>query len=278
MITGADVAALKAYVQGPDGGMQNRNSSTVLLQVSHSNLSARFMEIRLDQHMSIESVKVKLVTHCGTSAKNMELQLKDHQGAVTANMQDGHMLGFYSPSDGYTVHVIDTDPNSLSANGWLEDVSKIQKYEMSDADYAKRENTYKKFKETKQQGDPSWTLEKEMAEKRGVPYTVPQTTSKVEDADFQQQEASAVTIGDRCEVRPGGKRGCVRFVGRCPGLPLGFWIGVEYDEPVGKNNGIVKGTRYFTCEQGFGGMARPANVTIGDYPPEEIQFSDEDEI
>jgi tubulin-folding cofactor B len=51
----------------------------------------------------------------------------------------------------YTVHVIDTDPNSLSANGWLEDVSKIQKYEMSDADYAKRENTYKKFKETKQQ-------------------------------------------------------------------------------------------------------------------------------
>ena len=85
MMTGADVAKLKAYVQvrsilltevllqeicvprtqmhgdrpettllpaqASDGGMQNRNASTVLLQVTHSNLVARFMEIRLDQHV-----------------------------------------------------------------------------------------------------------------------------------------------------------------------------------------------------------------------------------
>ena len=47
------------------------------------------------------------------------------------------------------VHIIDTDPHSLSANGWLEDVSKVQKYEMSEADYEQRENTYRKFKEQK---------------------------------------------------------------------------------------------------------------------------------
>lgn len=51
----------------------------------------------------------------------------------------------------YTIHVIDTDPNSMSAHGWLEDVSKVQKYEMSDADYQKRDNTYRKFKEQKQE-------------------------------------------------------------------------------------------------------------------------------
>ena len=51
-MTGADIAALKQYVQGPDGGMQNRDASTVLLQVSHSNLAARFLEIRLDKHVS----------------------------------------------------------------------------------------------------------------------------------------------------------------------------------------------------------------------------------
>ena len=51
MMTGADIAALKAYVAGPDGGMQNRDASTVLLHVSHSNLAARFMEIRLDLHV-----------------------------------------------------------------------------------------------------------------------------------------------------------------------------------------------------------------------------------
>lgn len=45
------------------------------------------------------------------------------------------------------LHIVDTDPLSLSANGWLEDTSKVQKYEMSDQAYAERENTYRKFKE-----------------------------------------------------------------------------------------------------------------------------------
>ncbi len=31
--------------------------------------------------------------------------------------------------------------------GWLEDVSKVEKYVMSDADYDAREDTYRKFKE-----------------------------------------------------------------------------------------------------------------------------------
>ena len=48
------------------------------------------------------------------------------------------------------VHVIDTDASSKSASGWLEDTSKVQKYVMSDEDYAKRDNTYKQFKKMKQ--------------------------------------------------------------------------------------------------------------------------------
>lgn len=48
------------------------------------------------------------------------------------------------------LHVIDTDASSKSAAGWLEDTSKVQKYVMSDEDYAKRENTYKQYKLMKQ--------------------------------------------------------------------------------------------------------------------------------
>lgn len=69
-----------------------------------------------------------------------------------------------------------------------------------------------------------------------------------------------------------------RHVGRCEGLPKGYWIGVEYDEPVGKHNGSVKGKSYFSCSDGYGSFVRPDVVKAGDFPPVEINFSDEDEI
>lgn len=47
----ADVQQLKDYVRGPSGQEAGRADSTVLLQVTHSNLQARFMEIRFDRHV-----------------------------------------------------------------------------------------------------------------------------------------------------------------------------------------------------------------------------------
>jgi tubulin-folding cofactor B len=48
-------------------------------------------------------------------------------------------------------------------------------------------------------------------------------------------------VGDRCEVNPGGKRGEVKFVGKIPAIAAGWFVGVQYDEPVGKNDGTCKG-------------------------------------
>ena len=54
-------------------------------------------------------------------------------------------------------------------------------------------------------------------------------------------------VGNRCEVNPGGKRGEVRYIGKVPAAAPGWWVGVQYDEPVGKNNGSIMGQRYFEC-------------------------------
>ena len=43
----------------------------------------------------------------------------------------------------------------------------MTKYEMSEEDYARRDNTYRKYKEAKIKEDPTWTLEKEMCIRRG---------------------------------------------------------------------------------------------------------------
>lgn len=38
-------------------------------------------------------------------------------------------------------------------------------------------------------------------------------------------------------MHPGGRRGTVKFIGQAESLPPGYWIGVEFDEPVGRNDG-----------------------------------------
>ena len=139
--------------------------------------------------------------------------------------------------------------------------------------------------------------------RRGQPYVPP--TKKEENEEHMAEEASAIQTESRCQVDPGAKRGIVRYVamppqftqiivcgwaigrrmvwsryvGKCEGLPKGYWVGVQYDEPVGKNDGQIKGRRYFECPQGFGGFVRPNLVTTGDFPVlEDFRFSDEDEI
>lgn len=275
--------ALKAYVTGPSS--QNEAESTVRLLVTHSNLKARFMEIRLDKHMSIGAVKEKLQTHCGTSASCMVLCLKDQHGNVLVDslQPDSCKLGYFSPENGHVLHVHDTDPMSLAAQGWLEDVSKVDKYVMSDAEYDARENTYRKFKQEKLKQDPTWTLEKEIAIRRGIPYNEDDKEKVAYDDEYQAEEASHVHVDGRCEVvtQEGSKRGVVRYVGTgLKGLPKGYWVGIEYDEPVGKNNGTVKGVKYFECTNMYGGFVRPSAITMGDYPPfdEDIQFSEDDEL
>ncbi|KAF3677843.1 Tubulin-folding cofactor B [Capsicum annuum] len=82
-------------------------------------------------------------------------------------------------------------------------------------------------------------------------------------------------IGDRCEVEPGERRGTVKFVGRAETLAPGFWVGIKFDEPAGKHDGMVKGKRYFECPPLHGAMVRPDKVKIGDYP-EKDPFEDEE--
>lgn len=274
-LTKDDVNALKNYVQAPSAA--NMADSTVLIHCTHSNLQARFFELRLDKHMTVESIKIKLSFHCGTSPSSMMLQLLDESGSMVAMMNDdSRKFGFYSPMHGYTIHIVDTDPTSSSAGGWLEDTSLVEKYKMSDDKYDKLENTYRKFKAKKLAADPEWTLEKEMAIKRGVEYVPP--PKPVSDPEHQKEAADTIKVGARCSVEPGDRRGEVLFVGAgLEGLPLGYWVGIKYDEPVGKNDGSVKGVRYFTCPPGYGAFLRPEKVKTGDYPELDM-FGSDDEI
>jgi len=66
-------------------------------------------------------------------------------------------------------------------------------------------------------------------------------------------------IGTIVEVPVG--RGLVRFYGATSFSP-GKWVGVELNEPAGKNDGTVQGVKYFTCKPNHGMFIRPSQVKI----------------
>lgn len=237
--------------------LQIEGDESVLLRVTHSNLKSFNADVRFSLQMSVEAVKEKLWKKCGTSVNSMSLELYDDNGAKIAELSDNSRpFGFYSPLDGFQLHIVDLDPSSVTSGGWLEDTSLVEKYKISDEAYEKRDGTFKKFKEKLAHQKPSCA------------------STKVAD-NYMEDLCANIKVGDRCQVEPGEKRGVVKYVGRAENLGPGFWVGVQYDEPLGKHDGLVKGTRYFNCPPNHGGMVRPDKVQVGDYP-ERDPFEEEE--
>nr|OQO26973.1 hypothetical protein B0A51_04990 [Rachicladosporium sp. CCFEE 5018] len=66
------------------------------------------------------------------------------------------------------------------------------------------------------------------------------------------------SVGQRVELTD-GRIAVIRFAGQT-NFQTGDWIGVELSEPTGKNDGAVKGERYFECKPNHGMFLRPAVV------------------
>lgn len=190
---------------------------------------------------------------------------------------DQNSLAHYGPQEGYTIHVylfilfniyiyicqvVDSAPSSLVSQ--LEDVSQVEKYQISEEEYNKRDDTFRKFKADMQKKDPNF---------------MKKSGNKIPE-DFQKEEADKIAVGQRCEIIIGQRRGEVRFVGLVPELAPGYWVGIQLDEPTGDSDGKVKGKKYFDVQGGskFGMFIRPKDANFGDFPPRDDFDEDEDMI
>ena len=95
----------------------------------------------------------------------------------------------------------------------------MEKFELSTDEYASRNDTVLAYKQRNKLG------------------------RFADEADFQPDDADVaalppgIAVGQRCEVE-GGRRATIRYIGKTEfGTKKGLWVGVQYDEPVGKNDG-----------------------------------------
>ncbi|KAK9381980.1 CAP Gly-rich domain-containing protein [Kockiozyma suomiensis] len=242
--------------------------------VTSANTSS---ERRISPQWSLSYLKTRLeyITGIPTSCQILQVFIAHSETAITLSPPPG------STDDDTTVsefphalvpfarlHVEDTRPPGMQEN--YNDVSGVKKYEMTDEEYAKLDDTVMAYKKRNKLGRFS-----EEAEHRRTQF---------KQAVIKQ----GIAVDRRCRVtEPSERRGVVRFVGTVAELPSfaaglsdgdeDLWIGVEFDEPVGKNDGSIKGVKYFSARKNHGSFLRPEKVEIGDFPELDDLFDDDDD-
>ncbi|XP_059400020.1 CAP-Gly domain-containing linker protein 1-like [Carassius carassius] len=91
-----------------------------------------------------------------------------------------------------------------------------------------------------------------------------ESVSSLSESGSLRKGERELKINDRVLVT-GSKAGVVRFLGETD-FAKGEWCGVELDEPLGKNDGTVAGTRYFHCQAKYGLFAPVHKVTRIGFP------------
>ena len=224
---------------------------TLKINATHSHTKLILQELRFNDQQLLAEVKNTLSKKFGTIPEYMKLKLIKNDGVERPFSQydDDKKLADLGIEDFDTIHVTDLNPNGELVQNNIDDLSSVKKYEISEEDYLKRPGNIREFRK-KLMKNPEY--KKKVKESQGPTY---------------EEEAKLIKVGQRCIIGDGTRRGEVKYVGKCKELGNGFFIGIKLDEPLGDNNGTIKGVKYFEAENNFGIMVRPNYVKVGDYPP-----------
>ncbi|KAJ2809871.1 hypothetical protein H4S07_003011 [Coemansia furcata] len=230
-----------------------------MLFVESQNSSS---EHRFQKSLTIEEFKVHLEAIVGIQPMDQQLTLLDATSNAVCELNSNMwMLGSYPVED---LMILQVAASSLSAQMHFDE-TQVEKYMMDDDEYNRCSDMVHAFKRRHHMGKFA------------------DSTSEMSlDEDMKARElALSIPVGGRCEVAlPDGefrKRSMVQFIGETEFQP-GYWVGVEYDELVGKSDGSVEGTWYFQCATGHRSFVCTDNVTVGDFPEEDLFGSDLEEM
>ncbi|KAH8258465.1 hypothetical protein KR038_011859 [Drosophila bunnanda] len=234
-------------------------SDFIVANVSNSHNDAVAFQVKFAKDLTVAQLKSKLEILTGGCAGTMKVEVYKGDACISTLDNNDALLGYYANSDGLRLHVID------SFASFCFDSAPVEKFELTKDQYEQRTDSVRNYLKQNRLGKYNEEEMQQAEEKRRL------------QAEEIQKRAELCVIGARCEVTvPGNptRRGTIRYNGQLEGKN-GHFIGIEYDEPLGKNNGSVAGKAYFSCAPNYGGFVSPLSVTVGDFPPEDFNLDDE---
>ncbi|XP_011496659.1 PREDICTED: tubulin-folding cofactor B [Ceratosolen solmsi marchali] len=231
----------------------------VNVTITSSNNEDYSVERRFKRNITIEEFKNKLELLIGCRSNAMNLEVYNKNDDIVCKPNDiSNYLGSYPIDNGMRVHVTANDKEEI------QDPSTVQKFELSDDTYAKMPSTVKAFLKENKLGKYDEDKVRKMEENR------------VLELENDKKLISCMKVNDRCEVTiPGNpkRKATIMYVGQTEFKP-GYWVGVKYDEPLGKNNGSVAGVQYFDCYDKYGGFVKPSCIVLGDFPEDDYDLNE----
>ncbi|KAJ5603574.1 hypothetical protein N7537_006530 [Penicillium hordei] len=241
------------------------------------NSEPRFLtERRITPTWTVMQVKAKLETMTGIPPACQRLRVKVPGRPDQWADGDDRLIGDWGLVKGSEIEVNDSRPQTMRAN--FTDLSSVEKYVLPTETYEARSDSVLAWKKNQKLGrfDPN-ALSPEDALRHQV------------EKDQNEVQTRGITISKRAIVLPSSpphiRRGTIRFVGPVPTIPITgpgrelqqdaelpadfqpIWVGIELDEPMGKNDGSVGGQRYFECLSNRGVFVKPEKVEVGEFPP-----------
>jgi tubulin-folding cofactor B len=241
--------------------MALQSSADVPLLITSPNSSS---ERRISPSWSIAHLKTRLEPITGVPASCQRLSLRiasQDPTPISAQDEEQTLLAAFPLQPYAEIAVVDTRPPAARTD--FSDLSAVDKYVMPSAEYESRSDSVLAWKKAQKLGrfDPD----------------APSIEQQKIRASEREVEERGLTVSTRVRLLPesDARRGTVSYAGLVPEIPgIGAWIGVTLDEPTGKNDGSVKGKRYFECGNNHGVFVRPERCEAGDFPP--LDMGDED--
>jgi len=219
------------------------------IRVTSNVLPMKYVK-RYNPEITVGQLKENLKCVVGAEPSNMRLELwltqsklPEANAIIEVLEDDDATLAEAGVKHKSTINVIDTKPDRASAammvglygggiNKWL-DSKPVEKYVMSDCKYEKKKDSMRVFKRE--------------AKKKRI------------EMDIVESKAAAEQWSRDQRVLFGEHKATIKYIGETS-FKHGTWVGLLLDEPVGKNNGNVKGVSYFNCSEKHGKFVRPDKI------------------